>query len=95
MLVAYHDLSSEPQAVVEAIAAFVGEAGAELPFPDPHTVLLGGNHTVSGNPDRFRRGAIPVKEDARWKREMSKSGRIVATTLTWPLMSRYQRVVRL
>jgi Sulfotransferase family len=94
LLIDYHDFCMEPRAVVQAITALVGEAGVELPFSDDHTVRLGGNHTVSGNPDRFRTGLVPVREDNRWKKEMPRRDRFVATALTAPLMRHYSRATR-
>jgi Sulfotransferase family len=94
LLIDYHDFCTEPRDVVKAITALVGEADVELPFSDDHTVRLGGNHTVSGNPDRFRTGLVPVREDDRWKKEMPGRDRLVATALTAPLMRHYSRATR-
>jgi hypothetical protein len=94
MLIDYHDFCMEPRAVVKAITALVGETDVALPFSDEHTVRLGGNHTVSGNPDRFRTGLVPVREDNRWKKEMPGRDRFVATVLTAPLMHHYVRATR-
>ncbi|MEA2485196.1 MAG: hypothetical protein QOD46_307 [Actinomycetota bacterium] len=94
LLIDYHDFCSRPRDMIGAIAALVGEAGIALPFSDDHTVSLGGNHTVSGNPDRFRLGQVPVREDNRWKDEMSRRDRTLVTSLTLPLMLRYSLATR-
>lgn len=94
MLIDYHDFCSRPRDIVSAITTFVGEPDAHLPFSDDHTVALGGNHTVSGNPDRFRVGEVPVREDNRWKDSMSRKDKMIVTTLTLPLMVGYARTLR-
>ncbi|MEA2508113.1 MAG: hypothetical protein QOG21_195 [Actinomycetota bacterium] len=94
MLIDYHDFCSRPRELVRAITSLVGDAGAQLPFADDHTVSLGGNHTVSGNPDRFRLGQVPVREDNRWKDEMPGRDKLLVTSLTLPLMLRYSLATR-
>jgi Sulfotransferase family len=91
MLVSYSYFCSDPLSVVEEIKTFVGERSDTQPFVDEHTVILGGNHTVSGNPDRFRTGSVSIREDDKWKREMPRRERVVALGLTWPLLRRYER----
>jgi hypothetical protein len=94
LLIDYHDFCSQPRAMIGAITALVGQPGTRLPFSGDHTVSLGGNHTVSGNPDRFRLGEVPVREDNRWKDEMPRRDRMLVTSLTMPLMLRYSLAAR-
>jgi hypothetical protein len=94
LLIDYHDFCSRPREMVSAITFLVGETGTRLPFSDDHTVSLGGNHTVSGNPDRFRLGQVPVREDNRWKDEMPRRDKMLVTSLTFPLMCRYSLATR-
>lgn len=94
MVIGYHEFCSEPRDIVGEIAAFVGEAGSKLPFSDEHTVNLGGNHTVSGNPDRFRRGPVSVREDNRWKDQMPARDKTIVSLLTIPLMHHYARAAQ-
>lgn len=89
MLINYHTFCSQPRGVVRAITRFIGEGEAELPFADDHTVTLGGNHTVSGNPDRFRTGLVAVREDNRWMEQMPTRDRIVVNALTGAFRGRY------
>jgi hypothetical protein len=53
-------------------------------------VSLGPNHTVTGNPNRFDRGRIHLREDRRWQQSMPKRQRALATAVTLPLLGRYQ-----
>lgn len=50
--------------------------GKELPeglFLGDDTVWLGINHTVSGNPARFRQGVIRIHRDVVWQEKLSES----------------------
>jgi hypothetical protein len=52
-------------------------------------VELGENHTVTGNPDRFHRGPVELREDRAWRRNLPPPQRLVVTTLALPLLARY------
>src|SRR6266536_2197717 len=52
----YEELTADPHASVARILALVDRTAAN-PVGADGTVELGENHTVTGNPDRFRRGA--------------------------------------
>jgi hypothetical protein len=48
------------------------------------------NHTVTGNPDRFRTGRTVVRDrDDAWKTVLTKPAKLAATALSWPLSKRY------
>jgi hypothetical protein len=79
----------DPQDAIRRIATLVGEHPATLPFLDDHTVRLRPNHTVSGNPSRFRTGDIALREDDEWIRAQSTTDRWLATLLTLPLLRGY------
>ena len=86
----YEDLVTDPQHRVADILDFLGEGHRSMPFLLPHReVLLGGNHSVSGNPDRFRRGRIRLELDEEWRKSMLRSERHAVTSATWPLLRRY------
>jgi hypothetical protein len=89
MMVRYEDLMADPRGVLARIAAFAGEDDNGLPFLDGSSVRLGVNHTVAGNPMRFKRGEIEVRADERWKAGMTAADRRTVTALTAPLLLRY------
>jgi hypothetical protein len=93
--VRYEDLVAQPRTTVATIARMVGAAEAELPFEDEHTARLGPNHTVSGNPDRFRTGPTTLRSDDEWMRAQAAQDRWITTALALPLMRRYRYPVRL
>ena len=47
------------------------------------------DHTISGNPGRFRTGTIRLRTDEEWKFRMKSGDRAVVTTLTAPLLLKY------
>jgi hypothetical protein len=52
-------------------------------------VSLSVDHTVSGNPGRFRTGSIELQPDEEWKVKMRSADKNVVTTLTAPLLLKY------
>jgi hypothetical protein len=88
MFLRYEDFTAEPRTTVSRILAFLGE-DATVPFIDEHTVVLSPNHTVAGNPNRFRVGRVAIRLDDEWRRRMPRSRRLMVRALTWPLLRRY------
>lgn len=84
----YEELVGNPQAHVERILAFAGLPGAVTPFVDERTVVLGPNHSVAGNPDRFRRGTVWVAETRHWETHLSPRDRRVVGFLTAAVRAR-------
>ena len=89
MLVRYEDLVSRPRPALESIAGFVGEPASGIQFRDESTVILHGNHTVWGNPARFKTGAVQLREDNEWTHKLTTGNRIASTALAVPLLRRY------
>jgi hypothetical protein len=52
-------------------------------------VSLSVDHTVSGDPSRFRKGKIELRPDEEWKVKMRGADKNVVTTLTAPLLLNY------
>lgn len=82
MLLRYEEMIEHPVASVERILALADEQGAATPRLHGNTVELGGNHTVSGNPGRFERGAIELVLDEAWQRDMSPRDRRIVERIT-------------
>ena len=62
----------------------------DLSFLGEGAITLGTNHTVSGNPMRFRRGRMPLRVDDEWRREMSLPQRVLVSVMTAPLLLAYR-----
>jgi hypothetical protein len=89
LLVRYEDFAQDPRKVIRDIVRLAGEDPAAAPALDGNRVDLSPNHTVSGNPSRFRTGAIEVRPDDRWRHELSAPRWWAATLLALPLLGRY------
>ncbi len=85
----YEDFVKRPQETLLRVAEFVQEAVDLDFFIDSHTVLLGVNHTVAGNPHRFNFGKTRITLDTEWKDGMPQGDRRLVTALTFPLLRRY------
>jgi hypothetical protein len=94
MRLRYEDFVADPPSAVRSIVRFVREEAPSLPFLDARTVSLRGNHSVSGNPSRFKTGLVGIKNDDEWEQEMPGLSRRVVTLLTLPLLARYRYPVR-
>ena len=94
MFLRYEEFVADPRGTVEWILEHVGFSGGG-PFVSADTVALGTNHTLAGNPNRFRTGLVTITEDDEWRARMSARDRAVASALTLPLLLRYGYPVRL
>jgi len=85
----YEDFTADPAGTV---AALLRQCGAD-PAANPvhgRVVELHTNHTVTGNPDRFRTGTTVIRDrDDAWRTGLPRSARLAATVLAGPLLRRY------
>jgi hypothetical protein len=87
--VRYEDLVRTPGRTLSQLAGLAGSAGTALPLVDDRTLRLGPNHTVLGNPVRFRTGEVVLEEDREWERRLPAGDRRLVAALTAPLLVRY------
>jgi hypothetical protein len=89
--VRYEEFVADPRGVLAAVADFAGapvdEAG--LAFASDAAVELTPQHTVSGNPVRFRTGQVPLRRDEAWRTELPARQRRAVALLASPLLRRY------
>jgi len=88
----YESFIERPEEHLTSILALVGASTNGQGFADlenGHFRLAGEHHNVSGNPVRFRNGALPLRVDDEWKRKLSPRDRRIIVALTWPLLRRY------
>jgi hypothetical protein len=85
----YEDFIADPRHNFEEILKLAGEEDAELPLVGERDVKLGISHTVSGNPNRFDTGAVELRQDRAWQKQMQPRDKALVTTLTLPLLKRY------
>jgi hypothetical protein len=92
----YEDFVNDPTHHLAKTLSRIGfdnEAG-RLPIVDGREVSLSVDHTVSGNPARFRTGNIELRPDEEWKVKMRDADKKVVTALTAPLLLRYGYIGR-
>lgn len=89
--VRYEDFVADPREVVAAALTALGLAHADshLSHIDGAELTLSPSHGLSGNPARFRAGAITLRRDEAWRQAMSRRDRAVVTIISLPLMARY------
>jgi hypothetical protein len=85
----YEDFAENPREVIERVLSLTGTPASDGPFLDDHTVELDPNHTIAGNPSRFRSGKISLRNDDRWRSEQPRGPRLTATALALPLLHHY------
>jgi hypothetical protein len=85
----YEDFACDPVTTVHALADFVNEREARLPFIDSRRVVLRPNHNVEGNRNRLRSGVIELEVDEAWRDQLGAKRRALATALTWPVLLRH------
>ncbi|GIU89331.1 MAG: sulfotransferase family protein [Acidimicrobiia bacterium] len=89
--VRYEDFVTDPPS---ALTAVLRHAGAPVDEDEVRSLAsapvdLVPTHGISGNPMRFRHGAIDLRVDDSWKTAMPRTDRLVATVLTAPLLRAY------
>lgn len=90
LTVRYETFVSKPRTTVSEICRMLGRPGeVELPFRGERQALLPANHTVAGNPSRFRTGAIELRADDEWKRDQPRLQAMLSSAPALPLLSRY------
>lgn len=87
--VRYEDFAEDPRRSVDRVLAFIGLEASLNPVSSVGTVVLGTNHTVAGNPNRFRTGQVQIVADDEWRRGMSVRDRRCVEALVQPLLLRY------
>jgi hypothetical protein len=91
MVLRYEALMAQPRAGLERILAYAGEpvTPESFTFLGDGSVELGCDHTVAGNPMRFRQGRLDLRLDEAWTTKLPARDRKVVTAITWPLQLRY------
>jgi hypothetical protein len=89
MLMRYEDFVHAPKTVFADLAGRLGLDAGGGPFTGEHTAVLGDNHTVWGNPDRLRSGAIEIRADNDWYQQQPTSDYLRVTGLSAPGLIRF------
>ncbi len=85
----YEEFIADPAGTIDVLLRRCGADPAANPMRG-RMVELHTNHTVTGNPDRFRTGATLIRDrDDSWRTELPAAAKLAAVTLSWPLFRRY------
>jgi hypothetical protein len=88
----YEDFVNDPTLYLAELLIRVGfddESRSVRDVLHGREVSLSVDHTVSGNPGRFRTGSIELQPDEEWKVKMRSADKHVVTALTAPLLLKY------
>ena len=89
LLLRHEDFLADPAGTIDVLLKLCGADPGANPMRG-RGVELHTNHTVTGNPDRFRTGQTVVKDrDDAWKTVLGQRAKLAATALSWPLSKRY------
>jgi Sulfotransferase family len=88
--VSYEAMVEQPASTVRKLLEFAGmPADVRIPI-DGHRVTLEPTHSVSGNPLRFRTGALDIRRDDEWQASLAPRDRAVVSAITAPLRAVYR-----
>lgn len=89
--VRYEDLVADPVAAMASVLALWGRPVPRdgFRFLTDEGLLTGKSHAVAGGRVRLRTGAVPLRLDEGWRRELPAWRQRLTTIATWPLMRRY------
>ena len=85
----YEDFIAEPAAAIASMLRLCDIEPDQNPLRGGRAIELRTNHTVTGNPDRFRSGLTLIRDrDDSWS-GLSASSKLAAVALSWPTFHRY------
>jgi hypothetical protein len=89
MFLRYEDFIREPASTIRSLIEWCGGDPSHNPVRG-RTADLKTNHTVTGNPDRFKSGPTEIRAfDGMWRTELSTRAKLITLALSWPLLTRY------
>ncbi len=87
--VRYEEFLTDPGRVIDQLLRLCGADAGANPVTG-RLVELGVNHTVTGNPDRFRTGRTELRAtDDRWVTALPARSKLAVAAIAWPLLRRY------
>lgn len=89
-LLRYERFASDPAELGRVLTRLFDDRVIEVPVIADRSVDLQVNHTVSGNPMRFRTGPLEIRSDDSWRSSMATWPRLAVTVLTAPLRLGYR-----
>lgn len=95
LTVRHEDVLDDPRGVVQTIATWAGlPADTAIPVSADKVAELAPTHTVSGNPMRFKTGAVPIVADDTWRSAAKARDVRAVTAITLPLLRHFDYPLR-
>jgi UDP-N-acetylglucosamine transferase subunit ALG13 len=85
----YEDVLADPAGTLGRLRELAGLPPRDADFLAGDGVRLDVDHTVAGNPMRFRTGHVPLRPDEEWRTGLPRRDRRLVAALTLPLRLRY------
>jgi len=90
VMLRYEDFVRSPRQSLESILTLVGESPTQLPLVAEDQVEILVNHTVSGNPSRYKSGIVKLHLDEEWKSMMASRDIETVNFFTGFLRTKYR-----
>ncbi len=88
----YEDLATNPEATLRAVLGQAGLGSLRAgTFGEDNQVMLRVDHTVSGNPMRFKSGELIIRRDEEWQQSLPRLRSSLIRLVTYPLAAHYDR----
>jgi hypothetical protein len=81
----YEQFAADPRVLAATVSDLTKDLRLTMPNFDSRTIQLGVNHTVSGNPMRFKVGPLDIRDDDSWRAAMPRTSRLIVSLLTLPV----------
>lgn len=88
----YESFLADPPGQLRQLLRLLGLPGAasvDLEFLSSDCVELEPNHSVAGNPMRYRTGRMDLRRDDEWRAHLPARQRRAVTAITAPLLAKY------
>jgi len=93
LLIRYEDLILKPQETLAKVCNFLKlDPDFKQLFIKRNIIHLMENHTVAGNPIRFKTGDLQLKLDEEWKYKMRRDLRLFTTLITFPYLKKFKYI---
>lgn len=88
ILLRYEDFVAAPDRALRQVVGLVDPAQSP-PLIRGGQVEIGTQHTLAGNPAKFRTGPVQLRLDDEWQTMMDQRQQILVAGLTWPMIAAY------
>ena len=89
LVVRMEDMVADPGATLKAIRKFAKVDWSSPLLNEDGMIVIGGAHSVAGNPDRFARGPTRLRSPESWRTSLPLWKRHFVTVATYPVMRNF------